>query len=66
MKCPVTAGQLHEPLGELVVDAETEFDDEVVGHVVVLEEPDSSKDVKVLQGRLCVCRHCKLVYWEDS
>lgn len=68
MQCPnpgARADGTHEPLGELVSYGQTEHEDEVNASVEVIEE-DGSPQPNVLEGRLCVCKHCHLVYWEPS
>ena len=51
----------HEPLGEVgAADAEPSGDT-VDLHLYVEEDPSW-----VRRGRLCVCKHCLLVYFEPS
>lgn len=54
----------HEPLGELLVDGETEHGDSVDACVSVALVGDA--DIQDIPGRLCVCKHCKLVYFEAA
>jgi hypothetical protein len=65
MRCPANLTSEHDPLGELVAYGETEMSDDVTATVQVIDE-DGSPQPDVINGRLCVCKHCHLVYWEPE